>query len=59
MRNAASTACSSKGLSTGGKSDVDITLYVFWSILNLAGGASGSGTCFTQTIMFMNFHLKE
>src|SRR4030042_177317 len=52
IRSAASTACSSKGLTTGGTPGGGITLLVEGSILKLAGGASGPRFCLQQTIMF-------
>src|SRR5512136_3359483 len=51
---AASTAVSSKVLTTGATPGGGTTLLVAASTLKLAGGASGSGTCFTQTINSIN-----
>src|SRR5512137_1465684 len=52
-RHAASTARSSYTLITGGTPGGGITCFAAGSILNLAGGISGSSTCLTQTIVFI------
>src|SRR5512139_4052117 len=52
-RHAASTARSSYTLITGGTPGGGITFFASGSILNFAGGISGSGTCLTQTIIFI------
>ena len=57
-RSAASTACSSYPLITGGMPGAGTSLLVAGSILKLAIGIWGSGTCFTQTMIFIEVFLR-
>ena len=52
MRRAASTAFSSKPLTTGGTPAAGATALVSGSILNAERGISGSITCLAQMMMF-------
>ena len=52
-RSAASTAFSSKPLTTGGIPGAGATLLASGAMLNADAGVSGSITCFTHTIMFI------
>ena len=51
MRNAASTAFSSKPLSTEATPRLSAIRILSASMRKAEAGVSGSGTCFTQTIM--------